>query len=105
MKIIGIICLAALTLPAPAEPAKGPPSDAIKTADTRMRELVAQKADGQKVTRELRDLFDIADLAKRALVDHWNEMKPAQRAQLVDTLRLVVERNYVSQLRSNLQYE
>src|SRR5215470_10806207 len=104
MKIIVAIALLALTS-ARSEGAKSSATEAIKTANTHLRELLAQKAEGPKVTRELRDLFDIADLAKRALVDHWDEMKPPQRTQLVDTLRQVVERNYVSQLRSNLQYD
>ena len=109
MKIIAITLLAALAAATPAHGAKGTPTEAIKSANTRVRELLSQKGSNEKnaarVTSELRDLFDIADLAKRALVDHWNDMSPAQRTSLVDTLRQVVERNYVSQLRSNLQYE
>jgi phospholipid transport system substrate-binding protein len=109
MKIIAITLLAALAAATPAHAAKGSPTDAIKSANTRVRELLAQKGSNEKnaarVTSELRDLFDIGDLAKRALVDHWSDMSPAQRTSLVDTLRQVVERNYVSQLRSNLQYE
>jgi phospholipid transport system substrate-binding protein len=85
----------------------------IEKANTRLRELLAGKAEKgsdaekrmlAKVTTELRDLFDIGDLAKRALVDHWEKMAPAQRTRLVDTLRAVVEKNYISQLRSNLEY-
>jgi phospholipid transport system substrate-binding protein len=105
MRIISIIGLTVLVWSTPAGAAKGSATDAIRTANGHLRDLLAQKAESPRVTRELRDLFDIADLAKRALVDHWGEMTPAQRTSLVDTLRQVVERNYVSQLRSNLQYE
>jgi phospholipid transport system substrate-binding protein len=83
----------------------------IEKANTRLRELLATKAEGDaekkllaKVTTELRDLFDIGDLAKRALVDHWAKMTPDQRTRVVDTLRAIVERNYIRQLRSNLEY-
>ena len=93
---------------------QGPASEAIRTANTRVRELLSTHAQpgseasrkaASKITRELRDLFDIGDLAKRALVDHWQEMSAAQRTSLVDTLRLIVERNYIAQLRSNLNYD
>jgi phospholipid transport system substrate-binding protein len=82
-------------------------TEAIRGANGRVRELLGQKggAPPEKITHELRDLFDIGDLAKRALVDHWGEMSPAQRTALVDTLRQIVERNYVAQLRSNLSYD
>src|SRR5262249_50684334 len=46
----------------------------------------------------------IGDLAKRALVDHWDKMTPDQRKRVVETLRSVVEKNYIRQLRSNLEY-
>jgi phospholipid transport system substrate-binding protein len=114
MKMIGIIVTAVLLLALPAQAAKPSPTEAIRTANSRVRELLSAKVaagsdaehkNAAKVTSELRDLFDIGDLARRALVDHWEKMTPAQRSGLVDTLRLIVERNYVSQLRSNLAYE
>jgi phospholipid transport system substrate-binding protein len=106
-----ILCLLSAGV-AQAKP--GPASEAIRSANSRMRELLsAQAAPGSpaerrvatRVTTELRGLFDIGDLARRALVDHWDKMTPAQRTELVDTLRLIVERNYISQLRTNLEYE
>ncbi len=109
--ILAFVCLFAA--PSFAEPPSAP-SEAIKTANNRVRELLAAKAApgsaeerkaASKITSELRGLFDIGDLAKRALVDHWGEMTPAQRTALVDTLRQIVERNYIAQLRSNLDYE
>jgi len=99
---------------APVAAAPSSATDAIRNANARVRELLSTHTaagnDGAdknaaKITHELRDLFDIADLAKRALVDHWGEMTPAQRTALVDTLRLIVEKNYIAQLRSNLKYE
>jgi phospholipid transport system substrate-binding protein len=113
MKIIAIsLVLAGLVVSAAA--GQGSATDAIRNANTRVRELLTEKVapgsdaerkNAARVTTELRDLFDIGDLAKRALVDHWATMAPAQRTGLVDTLREVVERNYVNQLRSNLAYE
>jgi phospholipid transport system substrate-binding protein len=92
----------------------GPATEAIRTANARVRELLSTPAEpgsdqsrkaASKITHELRDLFDIGDLAKRALADHWQEMTATQRTALVDTLRSIVERNYIAQLRSNLTYE
>jgi phospholipid transport system substrate-binding protein len=85
--------------------ARPSPTDTIRDANTTVRTLLKQPGTDAKVTHELRDLFDIGDLAKRALVDHWKDMSEKQRNDLVETLRQVVEKNYVAQLRSNLDYE
>ncbi len=50
-------------------------------------------------------LFDYNELAKRALADHWTPLTPAQRTDFVATLREIIERNYVRQLRGNLNYQ
>jgi phospholipid transport system substrate-binding protein len=88
-------------------------TEAMKDANTRLRALIAKQAPDQpptpelakQITGELRDLFDIGLLTQRALVDHWDKMAPAQREELVTTLREIVEKNYLSQLRSNLEYK
>jgi phospholipid transport system substrate-binding protein len=107
---IAIVCAFTLSLAHAAAPSSA--SDAIRAANTRVRQLLAQADSGgadkkvaSRMTTELRGLFDIGDLAKRALVDHWAKMSAAQRSELVDTLRLIVERNYISQLKTNLEYE
>jgi phospholipid transport system substrate-binding protein len=114
MKIIGFIAALAFLFGPAAQAAKPSASESIKDANTRVRGLLsakvepgseAERKNSARVTTELRDLFDIGDMAKRALVDHWDKMSATQRKDLVDTLRLIVERNYVSQLRSNLAYE
>jgi phospholipid transport system substrate-binding protein len=89
-------------------------TDALRDANAKLRKLLGRKAAAgsaeerqltAEVTTALRELFDIAFLAERALVDHWKDMTPAQRTGVTDTLREVVERNYLSQLRTNLDYE
>ena len=49
-------------------------------------------------------LFDYSELARRSLADHWTKLTPAQRTEFVSTLRELIERNYVKQLRTNLEY-
>lgn len=118
MKKLALVFLALVALVSfgagAAGAARGTASDSIRNANARLRELLGQKVEAKsdaekkvlaQITTELRDLFDIADLTKRALVDHWPKMTPAQRDGIVDTLRKIVEKNYLSQLRSNLSYE
>ena len=50
-------------------------------------------------------LFDYNELARRALADHWTPLTPAKRTEFVATLREIIERNYVRQLRGNLNYQ
>ncbi len=108
MKIFALAATLLLTTGL-ASAQKSSATDAIRNANSRVRELLSTKGDTDKiaprVTTELRGLFDIGDLARRALVDHWDKMTAAQRNELVETLRLIVERNYISQLRTNLTYE
>ncbi len=86
----------------------------IQKTNARFRELLAAKtAPGsaeeknltEKLTAEMRGLFDIAGLAKNALGPHWNEMKESEQTDLVDTLQKLVERSYLGDLRDNLSYE
>ena len=50
-------------------------------------------------------LLDYDELAQKSLVGHWEKLTPAQRTEFVSTLRELIERNYVKQLRSNLDYQ
>jgi len=103
--------LALASAPALAAPAQSA-TDAIRKANDRLRELLSQKAEEpvakdkvhQQITHELRGLLDIGFLAERALVDHWAKMTAQQRTQVQDTLRAIVEKNYLNQLRGNLDY-
>jgi phospholipid transport system substrate-binding protein len=112
LSVLVLLSLAISGLVASAAPKKTA-TDAMKDANARLRGLLAKTPADQapspdvakQVTHELRDLFDIGLLTQRALVDHWGDMSPAQRDELVSTLRDIVEKNYLSQLRSNLDYK
>ncbi len=107
--MVVLLSMIGLALAAPKKSA----TDAMKDANARLRGLLAKQAPdqppspelAQQITHELRDLFDIGLLAQRALVDHWGDMTTAQRDELVGTLRQIVEKNYLTQLRSNLDYK
>ena len=51
------------------------------------------------------ELLDYTELCKRALGEHWTKMPAKQRDEFVATLRDLIERNYVKQLRTNLDYD
>ncbi len=51
------------------------------------------------------ELLDYSELCRRALGEHWGKMPEKQRTEFVATLRDLIERNYVKQLRTNLDYE
>ncbi|MBI5546223.1 MAG: ABC transporter substrate-binding protein [Deltaproteobacteria bacterium] len=112
---LGVAVMATLLLWGSAASAapKQDPTEAIRGANDRLRELLAQKTDDQasrdrinaQITRELRQLLDIGFLAERALADHWEKMTPKQRSELQSTLQAIVEKNYLSQLRGNLEYK
>jgi phospholipid transport system substrate-binding protein len=104
--------------PAKTEPAKpaaatGPGTAAVKGANEKISALLKQKpAAGSKeekdlagkVTTSVRDFLDIDELGKRAMVDQWAKLKPEQQTEFLNTLRSLIEDNYVHGLRSNLSY-
>ena len=50
-------------------------------------------------------LLDYQELAKRSLAQHWDKLTASQRSEFVTTLRELIERNYVKQLRTNIDYQ
>ena len=61
-----------------------------------------QKDDIKKLAATL---LDYDELAQKSLAAHWDKLTPAQRTEFVSTLRELIERNYVKQLRTNLDYQ
>lgn len=69
----------------------------------------AGSAEEKKVKEEIKqrasELLDYSELCKRALGEHWEKMGEAKRTEFVATLKELIERNYIRQLRTNLDYE
>jgi phospholipid transport system substrate-binding protein len=61
----------------------------------------AQKADVRKVVG---GFLDYRELAHRALAKHWESLTVAQRHEFVTTLRELVERSYLKQVRGDPNY-
>jgi phospholipid transport system substrate-binding protein len=112
---IALACLALFAARARTASAgtDGPGTKAVRSANDTISGLLKQKvAAGSdeekklaaKVTVSVRDLLDVDELGKRALVDHWKDIPAAKQKDLLDTLRALIEDNYVKGLRANLQY-
>lgn len=59
----------------------------------------------QRVKSIVNGFLDYEELARRSLGEHWDKMKPSERAEFVYTFRSLIERNYVKQLKNNVDYQ
>lgn len=64
-----------------------------------------EKKSKEEIKQRASELLDYAELTKRALGEHWEKMPAAKREEFVKTLQELIERNYIKQLRTNLDYE
>jgi len=65
----------------------------------------AEKKQKDEIKQLASTLLDYDELAQKSLAAHWDKLTPAQRTEFVTTLRELIERNYVKQLRTNLDYQ
>jgi phospholipid transport system substrate-binding protein len=104
---------AAPAVAASAEGGPGSPTAQIKASNDRAQHLIRQRKKGaledKKCTDELHGIvsgyLDYGELARRALASHWEGLSKAQREDFVKTFRELIEKNYVKQLKSNLEWE
>jgi phospholipid transport system substrate-binding protein len=59
----------------------------------------------EQVKVKAAELLDYSELAKKAMAEHWETLKPTQQKEFVDTFKEMVEKNYVKQLKSSLDYQ
>jgi phospholipid transport system substrate-binding protein len=97
-----------------AVPSPGSPLATLKAKNSEVDKLLRQKVEAgsaaeAKQKAEIKvlaaSLLDYAELTKRAMAEHWDQINASQRAELVATLKELIERNYVKQIRSNLDYQ
>jgi len=112
LSALGLFLLSLVLLPSVAHAIAGPLAT-LKAKNTEVDRLLRQKvAAGSNEEKKVKDeikslagtLFDYGELAKRSLSEHWEKLTGAQRTEFVATLRELIERNYVKQLRGNLEY-
>jgi phospholipid transport system substrate-binding protein len=103
-----------LLLPSLALAAGGGAMATLKQKNGDVDKLLRQKVEkGSPAEQKQKDdikklaaaLLDYDELAQKSLAAHWDKLTPAQRTEFVATLRELIERNYVKQLRTNLDYQ
>lgn len=99
------------TATAAAARAEGP-MGLIRRSHDRINQMLAKERSngGDKSTREeikklVNSFLDYRELARRALDQHWDSRTRKEQEEFVAVLRELIERNYVKQLRDNLDYE
>jgi len=110
--VLWTICLIPFAAHASAAPGAGP-TDTLKTKNGEVDKLLRLKVQPESAAEKKQkadiatlagQLFDYPELIKRAMGDHWAQITPAQQADLVGTMRALIERRYVKQLKGNLDY-
>ncbi len=65
----------------------------------------AEQKQKDEIKRLAATLLDYDELAQKSLAAHWEKLTSPQRSEFVTTLKELIERNYVKQLRTNLDYQ
>jgi len=90
------------------------PMALLRKSQLRMNDLLRHghaenSPDGKRVRGEIRDMvngfLDYRELSKRSLGAHWDARTKREQDEFVAVLRDLIERNYVTQLRSSLDYD
>lgn len=89
------------------------PTKALKRTNRTLKSLLKQKVKKgtpteskirEKIKVAVNDFLDFNELARLALGKHWGKRTDEEKKEFVDVLRELIERNYVKQLRENLDY-
>lgn len=82
------------------------PTEVIKKYEAEMKAIVnkynadetekSEEKKNEEIISKVRDFFDIDELAKLSLGDHWKKITQKQRQDYSDTFRKLIERSYVS---------
>jgi phospholipid transport system substrate-binding protein len=103
---------------APAGPAT-PPADSspladLKKSNTALKKVLQKQspnwsperdAKTSEVRKVVGQFLDFEELSRRALARHWDTLTPKQRTDFVNTLRDLVESNYIKQIHGQPDYD
>jgi phospholipid transport system substrate-binding protein len=115
MKIFTVALVAlAVGLSSPsARAADKSPGEVLKHWNKQVEQLLRRspvkdspeaKKQQEDIKQNAAQLLDYAELAKRSMSQHWDTLKPAQRDEFNATFREMLEKHYVKQLKSNIDY-
>jgi len=105
--IVGLVFLA------PAVGQAQTPTAALKKINADVDRLLKKKvpkgsAADKKVKADIKalagSLLDYDELSQQALKRHWGELSAAQRSEFTKVFRELIERNYVKQIRTGVDY-
>ncbi len=103
--ILGLVGFLAL-LPTPA--AAGPPTDTLRATAEKVIQILDDpvlKPEARAVERQAAiraaviDLFDFAEIGRRALGRHWRPLSEAEREEFVALFRALLDRTYLPQIK------
>lgn len=95
-------------------PADSSPLAELKKSNAALKKVLQKQAPNWSPERDVRNaevrkvvggFLDFEELSRRALAKHWEKLTPVQRVDFVQTLRDLVERNYVSQIHGQPDYD
>jgi phospholipid transport system substrate-binding protein len=103
---------AGATTPPPAGSAAAPAGAlaTLKRSNEQIQQVLRTNTPGQEtkqreqVKQLVNTFLDYDELARRSLARHWDTLSPAQRTEFSQLLRELIERNYVKQVRTSLDY-
>jgi phospholipid transport system substrate-binding protein len=81
------------------------PTATLKEKNGAFDKLLRASQKQNEIKQLAATLLDYEELTKRAMADHWAQISPAQQKELVATLKDLIQRRYVGQLKSNLDYK
>ncbi len=109
---LAILLVTGLLASAPA--AAQTPIQTLKSLQGKINKLLAQKTKAgsaaekknkDEVKKLVNSLLDFPELARLSLAKHWEGRSEKERTEFTGILKDLIERNYVKQLRSNLDYK
>ncbi len=107
-RFVTLALTVAALLALPARAAEGPATAAVKAANDRVQQGLAdyskaageeRKAAREKVRQAVESLLDFESLVKEAAGKHWAGMSAAHRKRFTDALRGVMQASYLSKMR------
>jgi phospholipid transport system substrate-binding protein len=111
---LGCLALVLSVVPRVAWAADTPGLTAVRQMNEAVSALLRRKtapgsAEEQQVAADikarLKRFLDIDGMGRRALVDHWNDLKEAERSEFTTLLRKLVEASYLKALRANMELD
>jgi phospholipid transport system substrate-binding protein len=96
---------------ASAPPADSSPKAELKKSNDQLKKVLQKVPAGQRDSRntEVRKVvgqfLDFEELSRRSLARHWDTLNAKQRTDFVNTLRDLVESNYIKQIHGQADYD